>query len=119
MFLTARTPRNYSHSTLNFRNHPNTFSTDNAKVTFALSHLKGTTLDWFEPSLTSRLNLTWLNDYSNFISELRKNFGLHDPKGNLENLCMHKNQHIVKYLVDFNQLATCVQWGKAMPTIVL
>ena len=56
--------------TLNFRNHPDAFSTDNAKVTFALSYLKGTALDWFEPLLTSGLNLTWLNNYSNFVLEL-------------------------------------------------
>ena len=72
-------------------------------------------LNWFEPSLTS--GLTWLNDYSDFVSELRKNFRPHDPKGkaeaDLENLCMHKNQHIVKYLVNFNWLAACVQWGEA------
>ena len=92
--------------TLNFRNHPDAFSTDSAKVTFALSYLKGTALDWFKPSLTSGLNLAWLNDYSDFVSELRKNFKPHDPKGkaeaDLENLCMHDNQCIVKYLVDFN-----------------
>ena len=39
--------------TLNFRNHPDTFSTDSAKVTFALSYLKGTTLNCFEPSIAS------------------------------------------------------------------
>ena len=100
--------------TLNFRNRPDAFSTDSAKVTFALSYLKGTALDWFKPSLTSGLNLAWLNDYSDFILELRKNFGPHDPKGegkaDLENL---HNQRIVKYLVDFNRLAARVQWGKA------
>ena len=76
--------------TLNFRNRPDAFSTDSAKVTFALSYLKGTALDWFKPLLTSSLNLAWLDDYSNFISELRKNFRPHDPEGeakaNLENL---------------------------------
>ena len=92
--------------TLNFRNRPDAFSTDSAKVTFALSYLKGTALNWFEPLLTSSLNPAWLDDYSDFVSELRKNFGPHDPKGeaeaNLENLRMHDNQHIVKYLVNFN-----------------
>ena len=92
--------------TLNFRNCPDAFSTDSAKVTFALSYLKGTALDWFEPSLTSGLNPAWLDDYSNFVLELRRNFGPHDPKGkaeaDLENLRMRDNQRIVKYLVDFN-----------------
>ena len=63
-------------------------------------------LDWFEPSLTSSLNLAWVDDYSDFVLELRKNFRLHDPKGegeaDLENLCMCNNQCIVKYLMDFN-----------------
>ena len=58
--------------TLNFRNHPDAFCTDSAKVTFALSYLKGTVFDWFEPSLTSGLNPAWLDDYSNFVSELRE-----------------------------------------------
>ena len=103
--------------TLNFRNRPDTFSTDSAKVTFALSYPKGTALDWFKPSLTSSLNPAWLDDYSNSVSELRKNFGLHNPKAeakaDLENLHMCDNQCIVKYLINFNWLATCVQWGKA------
>ena len=42
---------------------------------------------------------------------------MHDPKAkakaDLENLCMRNNQHIVKYLIDFNWLTACVQWGKA------
>ena len=92
--------------TLNFKNRPDAFSTDSAKVTFALSYLRGTVLDWFKPSLTSSLNPAWLDDYSDFVSELRKNFRPHDPKGeaeaDLENLRMCDNQHIVKYLVDFN-----------------
>ena len=82
-----------------------------------LSYLKGTVLDWFEPSLTSSESPPWLNDYSDFIRELKNNFGPHDPKGkaeaDLENLKMRNNQHIMKYLVDFNCLATCVQWGDA------
>ena len=82
-----------------------------------LSYLKGTALDWFEPLLTSGESLPWLDDYSNFIGELKNNFGPHNPKGeaeaDLKNLKMHDNQCIVKYLVDFNRLAACVQWGNA------
>ena len=39
--------------TLNFWDHPDAFASDSAKVTFTLSYLQGTTLDWFKPSLTS------------------------------------------------------------------
>ena len=46
-----------------------------------LSYLKGTTLDWFKLSLTSGESLPWLDDYSDFIRELKNNFRPHDPKG--------------------------------------
>ena len=94
--------------TLNFHNHPDTFTSDSDKVTFALSYLKGTTLDWFKLSLTSGKSLPWLNNYSNFIRELKNNFKPNDPKGkaeaNLKNLKLYDNQCIMKYLVDFNYL---------------
>ena len=81
--------------TLNFHNRPNAFISDSDKVTFALSYLKGTALDWFEPSLTSGESPPWLDDYSNFIGELKNNFGPHDPKGkakaDLKNLNMCDN----------------------------
>ena len=74
-------------------------------------------LDWFELSLASGESLPWLNDYSDLVGELKNNFRLHDPKGegeaNLKNLCMCDNQHIMKYLIDFNCLTTRVQWGNA------
>ena len=82
-----------------------------------LSYLKGTVLDWFKLLLTSGESPPWLDDYSDFVGELKNNFRPHDPEGeaeaNLENLKMHDNQRIMKYLVDFNHLATCVQWGDA------
>ena len=104
--------------TLNFHNHPDAFTSNNDKVTFVLSYLKGTMLDWFKPSLTSGKSPPWLDDYSNFIGELKNNFGPHDPEGkakaNLEKLKMRNNQRIVKYLVDFNRLVARVQWGDAV-----
>ena len=103
--------------TLNFRNHPDAFTSDSDKVTFTLSYLKGTMLDWFEPLLTSGESPPWLDDYSDFVGELKNNFGPHDPEGeaeaDLKNLKMRDNQCIVKYLVDFNCLAAHVQWGDA------
>ena len=84
-----------------------------------LSYLKGTALDWFEPLLTSGESPPWLNDYSDFVGELKNNFEPHNPEGeaeaNLKNLKMCNNQCILKYLVDFNHLAACVQWGGVTP----
>ena len=103
--------------TLNFRNRPDAFTSNSDKVTFALSYLKDTALDWFEPLLTSGESPPWLDNYSNFIGELKTNFGPHAPEGeaeaDLKNLKMRDNQRIVKYLVDFNHLAARVQWGDA------
>ena len=52
--------------------------------------------------------LDWISNYSEFTSELKHNFGLHNPKGDAENelkaLRMKENQQMVKYLVDFNRL---------------
>ena len=84
-------------------------SDDTAKVTYVLSFLHGTTLDWFEPTLASGRYAPWLTDYSAFVSELRNNFGPHNLEGEaeagLENLRMRNTQRITKYLVEFNRLA--------------
>ena len=94
---------------LNFCDCPDAFSDDGAKLTYVLSFLHGTVLDWFEPTLTSGRYAPWLTDYSAFVSELWNNFGPHNPEGEaeagLENLRMRDTQRITKYLVEFNQLA--------------
>ena len=85
------------------------FRTDASKVNYAISYLKGTVLDWFEPGLMSDDPLDWISNYSEFTSELKCNFGPHNPEGDAENelkaLRMKDNQRMVKYLVDFNRLA--------------
>ena len=100
---------------LNFRDHPDAFSNDSAKVTYVLSFLHGTALNWFEPTLTSGRYAPWLTDYSAFISEFWNDFGPHDPEGEAEaslgNFQMRDTQQITKYLVEFNRLAARVQWG--------
>jgi hypothetical protein len=90
------------------------------KVTYAVSYLKGTALDWFEPTLLEA-NLTneptWLSDYKEFVSELKVNFRPYDPESKaetkLENLRMRDGQQIMKYFVEFNRLAARTQWGEA------
>ena len=70
---------------LNFNSKPWAFRTDASKVNYAISYLKGTTLDWFEPGLMSDDPLDWISNYSKFTSELKCNFGPHNPKGDVEN----------------------------------
>src|SRR3979490_3097785 len=56
---------------LNFRDHPDAFSSDSAKVTYVLSYLKGTALDWFEPALSSNIDPSWIDDYSDSCLSLK------------------------------------------------
>jgi hypothetical protein len=55
-------------------------------VTFALSYLKGTALDYFEPALMDPdENPVWSTNFSEFTSELRTNFRPFNPEANAEN----------------------------------
>jgi hypothetical protein len=104
---------------LNFQNKPRAFCSDRAKVTFAQSYLKGMALEWFEPDLLSRdLNNQpdWMDDYSAFMLELQTNFRPHDPvrdaEMQLEQLYMCNGNHINKYIIEFQCLASQVRgWG--------
>jgi len=68
---------------LNFQDHPKAFASDHARVTFAQSYLKGMALEWFKLDLLNSANPRarplWMDNYAQFISELKSNFGLHDP----------------------------------------
>ena len=56
-------------------------------------------------------------DYLAFLSELEDNFGPHDlvsnAKKSLHELTTKKGAHIVKYNVDFWELASRVSWNEA------
>ena len=102
---------------LNFQNCPKAFATDHAKVTYAQSYLRGMALEWFEPDLLNVSNPNtrpiWMDNYHQFISELKSNFGPHDLVGDaehqLDNLSMKEGQKINKYVVEFNRLARQVR----------
>ena len=65
---------------LYFRANPSSYSYDDAKVTFALSYLRGMALEYFEPALLdSELIPEWLGDWSEFTHVLRTEFGPIDP----------------------------------------
>ena len=93
---------------LNFQDHPRAFCQDRAKVTFAQSYLTGMALGWFEPDLlladTPDLRPLWMEDYQDFIRELRTNFSA--PEHELHHLSFTDGQHVNKYVVRFNHLAS-------------
>ena len=110
----------FTQLVLVFKARPRTFDSDERKVTYALSYLKGTALQWFEPYLLegySEEPPLFLYSYEAFQDELRINFGPYDATGaaehDLENLRMTEGQRIAKYITQFNRLATQVRWGTA------
>ena len=101
-----------------FRNN-SAYSDDEAKVTFALSYLRGLALDYFEPALSnSDSDPDWLEDWSAFTQVLRTQFGPIDPTADaedgLDNLKMRDNQRIIKYNVDFNRFAIQTGWDDSV-----
>ena len=99
-----------------FRSSPRTYALDRDKVTYALSYLKGTALEWFEPGLLDYLDEPdWVSDFSEFEDELKTNFGAYDPLGNaearLETLTMRDDKPCAVYLSEFQKLAAQVRWG--------
>jgi hypothetical protein len=102
---------------LYFRNN-SAYSEDNAKVTFALTHLRGTALEFFEPMLNSEDDLTWEDDWQEFVRMLRTQFGPIDPtadaEDNIDNLKMKDNQRILKYNIEFNRLAVQTGWDDSV-----
>ena len=103
---------------LYFRNNPY-YADDQAKVTFALSYLRGTALEYFEPSiLDSEDAPAWMDHWPAFVRTLRTQFGPIDPTADAEdgidNLRMRDNQRIVKYNVEFNRLAVQTGWDDSV-----
>jgi Retrotransposon gag protein/Zinc knuckle len=103
---------------LHFRNNP-AYASDEAKVTFALSYLRGMALEYFEPAiLDSDETPDWIDNWSAFIRTLRVQFGPIDPTADaergLDNLKMQENQHIIKYNVEFTKFAIQTGWDEGV-----
>ncbi|KZT63509.1 hypothetical protein DAEQUDRAFT_648913, partial [Daedalea quercina L-15889] len=70
-----------------FKACPRTFSSDDKKVPYAISYLKGTALQSFEPYLLegdSDSPPLFLSDYEEFQQELQINFRPYDTTGQVE-----------------------------------
>ena len=95
----------------------NAYDNDSTKVNFALSYLRGTTLDYFEPTLTESVEAPdWLKDWPEFIHILKLQFGPINPTGDtasrIGHLKMQDNQQIIKYDIKFNSLAVRMGWDE-------
>ena len=92
-----------------FRSRPDDFRTDNFKIMYTVSWMKGTAQRWFEPNL--ELDDEDLPDFAvswpDFEEALKTTFGEPDPVASatikLENLVMRDHHHLNKYNVDFNE----------------
>ena len=71
------------------------YSEDDAKVTFALSHLCGTALEYFKPTILAEKHEDWMDNWSTLVHILCTQFGPIDPTAdaadNIDNLKMHDN----------------------------
>ena len=100
-----------------FRTNPHIYEDDDAaKVTFALSFLRGIALEYFEPLiLEADESLDWMDNWFTFV---RTQFGPIDLTGDAESgidhLKMQDNQHIVKYNVEFNKFAIRTGWDEGV-----
>ena len=91
---------------LNFRAQPKAFRTENAKVNYTMSFLKGTALDYFKPFLdTPDDEPAWLEDYELFIEELLINFT------ELNVLIMKDSHKVTRFFVDFFWLSTLCDYN--------
>src|ERR1700679_1126165 len=100
-----------------FRSDP-VYDDEAARVSLALSYLRGMALDYFEPFIDSDEDTIWMDNWSAFVRTLRLQFGPIDPTAeaeeSIDNLKMHDNQHILKYNVEFTRLAVRTGWDASV-----
>jgi hypothetical protein len=97
------------------------FPDETAKVSFMMTYLKGSPLDWFQTSLSQAMSNystipTWFTSVAAFTEELKTLFGPHDPVTDatiaLENLRYRDSGKAVKYSLDFNRHALKTGWNE-------
>ena len=100
---------------LHFQDHINTFFSNRVKVAYALSYLMGPALGWFEPRLFDPSPPAWVHNWDLFHTKLESNFGPFDPvreaEAEIKTLVMAKGSCSVTYFMEFNHLASHIQWG--------
>ncbi|KAF5372100.1 hypothetical protein D9758_004920 [Tetrapyrgos nigripes] len=104
---------------INLQNRPKAYTTDAAKISFTLSYLSGTALEFFELEILNpdpEEPAPWTLDFGIFVKELKDNFGVFDEVGDaedqLEALFMKDSDQATKYCAKFQQLASQVAWDE-------
>ena len=96
------------------------FPDESAKVSFMLSYLKGSPLDWFQTELSQSMAgysppPLWFTSVALFTNELTTLFGPRDPVTDatiaIENLRYRDSGKAVKYSLDFNRHARKTGWN--------
>ena len=97
------------------------FPDDNTRITFALSYLKGTPLDWFQSEMTHALATghtfpVWSTSIAAFLAELRRLFGprdaVSDAMNALEALRYKDSTKATRYTIDFNRHGRKTGWNE-------
>jgi hypothetical protein len=72
-------------------------------------------LQWFKPRLSRELDEdpTWLENWDLFVEELQMKFGPYDQTDDAQSELVTSSQCITEYIVPFNSLAPCCDWGDA------
>jgi Domain of unknown function (DUF4939) len=90
----------------------NDFKEDDSRVTFVISYLKGTPLDWFQTELNDALTRggtfpSWFSSYAAFLVELKRLFGPRDPVADaitaLESLRYKDSTKATRFTLEFNR----------------
>ena len=82
---------------------------------YALSYLMDPALGWFEPGLFAPSPPAWVHHWDLFQTELESNFGpfdlVREAEAEIETLVMAEGSHSTMYFMEFNRLASHIQWG--------
>ena len=97
------------------------FPDEESRVTFALSYLKGTPLDWFQTEITHAMTQggqfpAWFSSYPGFLAELRRLFGprdlVNDAVTALEALRYKDSTKATRYTLEFNRHSRRTGWNE-------
>jgi hypothetical protein len=105
---------------LHIAEHPQDFPTDDEKIFYIQSHLRGMAQQWFQPNIFAGRQAPiphWDGNWGIFVQELASNFGLHDPFGDaqisLDSLSMKPGDRLATYQLEFDTHALMTGYNEA------